>query len=583
MQEKRERIRKEKKTPGLSSLLRPYRAMIFLLLLMAILGNGVNLILPKIIAGGIDGYEKGSGDMGKIIRIFSLATALVFVFTYLQSIIQTFASERVARDLRNRLNAKISVKDHIYLQKTNPSRLLTNLTSDIDSIKLFVSMAIVSIASSIFIIIGVAVLLLTINWRLALVVLGIMPVIAITFFLILRKVRVLFKKSREVIDWLNKVINESILGSAIIRVLNSQQMEYQKFLDANTQAKSLGLSIMRLFAALIPVIGFSANMAVLAILALGGHFVIGGSMTLGDFAAFNSYLALLIFPILIIGFMSNVIAQATASYQRIREVLESPDPVESGSRKDPMRGDILLQDICLSYGGKPALQNISFSIRGGSKTAIIGPTAAGKTQLLYLMTGLLAPDSGSLLYDGYPLGEYEKKSFHSQVGMVFQDSILFNLSLRENIAFSENIPAELMNRAIATAELGDFIDSLPQGLETMVMERGTSLSGGQKQRIMLARALAINPRILLLDDFTSRVDWRTEEKIVANLERNYPGLTLVSVTQKIAPIEKYDEILLLMEAELIARGRHEQLMQTCPEYVQIYDSQRSTSTYELQS
>jgi len=170
---------------------------------------------------------------------------------------------------------------------------------------------------------------------------------------------------------------------------------------------------------------------------------------------------------------------------------------------------------------------------------------------------------------------------HGQVGFVFQDSIIFNLTLRENIAFSKTVSDEDLKKAITTAELKDFIDALPEKLDTVVSERGTSLSGGQKQRIMLARALALNPQVLLLDDFTARVDSNTERKILENVERNYPGITLLSVTQKIASVEDYDQIVLLMEGEVLASGTHGQLMETSPEYVQIYDSQRSTNHYEL--
>jgi ATP-binding cassette subfamily B protein len=211
---------------------------------------------------------------------------------------------------------------------------------------------------------------------------------------------------------------------------------------------------------------------------------------------------------------------------------------------------------------------------------VIGPTAAGKTQLLYLLTGLLAPTSGSVEYDGRGIDEYDKTTLHQQVGFVFQDATIFNLTLRENIGFSTTVTDADLEKAIVTAELKEFVDSLPQKLETVVSERGASLSGGQKQRIMLARALALNPRVLLLDDFTARVDTATERKILENVERNYPGITLLSVTQKIAPVEDYDQIVLLMEGEVIASGTHPQLLATCPEYVQIYDSQRSTRHYE---
>jgi ATP-binding cassette subfamily B protein len=448
---------------------------------------------------------------------------------------------------------------------------------------MFISQAIVSIISSLIIIIGASALLISIDWKLALCVIAIIPIIGITFYVVLKKVRALFFQSRAVVDWLNKVINESILGAAIIRVVNSQQSEYNKFLEANTKARDFGLQILRLFAGLIPVITFTSNMAALTILALGGHFVITGDMTLGNFAAFNSYLSMLIFPILVIGFMSGVIAQATASYQRISNVINSPDAPETGTITTPLKGTIDVKDVNVVYGQMPVLKDISFSVAPGSKIAIIGPTAAGKTQLLYLLTGLIKPTSGSIQFDGHAIDEYKQDVFHQQVGFVFQDSIIFNMSVRENIAFNEKVTDEQLKKAIETAELKDFIQKLPQKLDTVVSERGSSLSGGQKQRIMLARALALNPKILLLDDFTSRVDNNTEQRILDNIEKNYPHLTLISVTQKITTVENYDQIILLMQGEIIASGKHDELLQSSPEYVQILNSQKSTSNYELQS
>ena len=274
-------------------------------------------------------------------------------------------------------------------------------------------------------------------------------------------------------------------------------------------------------------------MASLTILALGGHYVINGSMSLGDFAAFSSYLVILIFPIIIIGFISNFVVQSSVSYARIHDVLNAEETRDTGTITTPLVGNIELQDVSVFYGEKPVLQNVSMELKPGTRTAVIGPTAAGKTQLLYLLTGLIQPTSGTILFDGVGINDYNKESFQHQIGFVFQDSIIFNMSVRENIAFNEKVTPESFAKAIETAELKEFIDALPQGLETIVSERGTSLSGGQKQRIMLARALALDPKILLLDDFTARVDSQTEEKILANVERNYPGITLLSVTQKI--------------------------------------------------
>lgn len=568
------------KGPSVFGLLGAYRSLIFLLLFFALLSNGVNLLLPKIIANGIDAYP-GHYSWTSVMWKFLVAACIIFVFTFLQGLLQTNVSEKVAKDIRSKLAGKISLQSFAYIEEANPSKLLTNLTGDVDAIKMFVSQAIVSIASSIVIIVGACIMLLLINWQLALVIIATIPIIGGAFFIVLKKVRAIFMQSRQVIDRLNKVINESILGAAIIRVINSQQLEYEKFLSANTEAKGLGLSILRLFAWLIPIIVFTANLGGLAILAMGGHLVINNSMSLGDFAAFNSYLSLLIFPILVIGFMSNVIAQATASYQRIHQVLVLAPPPPSGNDISILTGNVSMSHVNVTYGEKPVLKDISFSVNAGSSLAVIGPTAAGKTQLLYLLTGLTKAREGHVEFDGKEIAAYDPVHFYKHIGFVFQDSIVFNLTIRENIAFSDEVTDESLARAIVTAELRDFIDSLPLKLDTVVSERGASLSGGQKQRLMLARALAVNPKILLLDDFTARVDNLTESKIIRNVRQNYPGITLISVTQKIASAAAFDQVILLMEGEIVAVGTHDVLMHSSPEYVQIYNSQQSTSHYEL--
>jgi ATP-binding cassette subfamily B protein len=565
------------------SLLKPYTGMVILLVVFALLGNGINLLIPLIISLAIDGYSNGDLIFRKVIAEFLLAAFLILIFNYLQGVVQTYTSEKAARDLRKQVAGKISQQSYAYILHANPSRLLTNLTSDIDSIKMFISQAVVSITSSVFVIIGTSILLLSINWKLALAVLTIIPLIGGAFYIMLRKVRVLFKKSREIIDWLNRVINESILGATLIRILNSQQQEYRKFLSANTTSRDIGMAILSLFAALIPFITFVSNLAILTVLALGGHFVMTGDMTLGNFAAFNSYISILIFPIIIIGFMSNIIAQASASYRRVQAVLGTHEVIDTGTYSGALSGLIELKNVTVTYGEKPALKDINLKISGGSKAAIIGPTAAGKTQLLYLLTGLIKPVNGEIIFDGCNIDNYQKDSFYRQVGFVFQDSIIFNMSMRENIAFSDEVSDEMLEKAIVTAELKSYVDTLPNKLDTVLSERGTSLSGGQKQRIMLARALALNPCILLLDDFTARVDRRTERKIMENIQLNYPGITILTITQKIASVEHYEQIILLMESEIIAAGTHETLIRTCPEYVQIYNSQRSTSHYDLQS
>lgn len=557
-------------------LLKPYRALVALLVVLGLLGNGLNLVLPGLIGQGINSYAQHQGLSAALLERFFSVVLGVALITSLQSLVQVFASELVARDLRAALADKISRLSWSFVVKRDPARLLTNLTSDVDSIKLFVSQVISSLLSSAVVLIGAGALLLRVNLRLGLAVLSVLPLIGLIFYAVLKKIRPLFSESRAVIDGLNKVVQANIVGAALIRVLDAHAQESEKFGCSNSKALDLGLTILRNFAFMIPAVVFFSNMGSLIILALGGRFVLDGSVALGDIAECNSYLAMVIFPIFVVGFMSNLMVQAQASYDRIEEVLKASEPAPAQRIEQSLRGEVTVEDVRFSYGDKEVLKGVSLSLAAGTRNAIVGPTAAGKSQLLLLMTGLLRPDSGQVLYDG----KYAPEQLARQVGVVFQESALFSGTIKENIAFHPEVSPGGWQRAIAAAELEDLLGSLPQGEDTLVSERGTTLSGGQKQRVTLARALALEPDVLLLDDFTARLDPATEQRVRRNLELSYPGMTVLAVTQRIATVADYDQIFLMMEGEILARGTHQQLLETSPEYAQIYDSQKSTHHYE---
>jgi ATP-binding cassette subfamily B protein len=572
--------KKRPKPPSLAPLLKPYKGQMAILVVLTIASSALGLAVPQVIARAIDAFTGGALDLTSALIQLTALSLGAFVLGNLQNVVQTVSSERVARDLRTRLVDAISRQTYASIDAMTPAKLLTNLTSDVDAIKTFVAQAVAALISSVFVIIGASALLLWLNWKLALAVLLVLPLIGATFFVVLGRVRKLFGLVQGIIDQLNRVLNENIVGAALVRLLDTQAREFTRFVGVNEQARATSMKILRQFAAMIPIITFLANFATLLILTVGGHLVITHDMTLGQFSAFFAYLTILIFPIFIIGFTSMAIGQAQASYLRISTVLNAPPPPARGELSGALSGAIEVRGLTLAYGERKVLKDVSFKIGAGTRTAIAGPTAAGKSQLLYVMTGLLAPTSGQVLYDGRPLEDYRRDEFYAQVGFVFQDSSLFNLTLRENIAFNGAVDEARLDKAIDTAELRHFVDGLPLGLETIVSERGLSLSGGQKQRIMLARALALDPKILFLDDFTARVDLATEAKILANVRRNYPALTLISITQKLAPVEDYDQIILLMEGEGLAAGTHEQLVRSSPEYGQILRSQQSTDAYE---
>lgn len=559
------------------SLAKPYLGFIILVFFISLTANGLNLIAPKIIANTIDSYHKTSFSLQNSLLILSIIAFTIFIFSALQSVLQTYLSERIGRDLRQKLITKISYQPFSFISEITPEKLLTNLTGDIDNIKQVIALGLVQVFSSIIMIVGAGALLISINLKLSLVVLVIIPIIIVVFFTVFSKIRHYFKKAQATIDKLNKTINESIVASSLIRILNSQASELQKFSSVSEEARGIGLSILKLFSSLIPIIGLVANGSIVAVLLLGGRSIVFGTFTIGGFTAFLSYISMLIFPIIVIGFISNVLARSMASFERISTVLYAPVQQHKGRLEKDIKGKVAFKNVSLNYGSKQILKNISFTISAGSRTAVLGPTAAGKTQIFYLLSGLLKKSSGQILIDDIPQSKYSDKCLADQIGLVFQDSSIFNTTIRENINFKNIDNDEYLEKAIQTAELTDFINSISDGLETKIAERGASLSGGQKQRITLARALVTNPKILLLDDFTARVDKQTEEKIFDNLKTNYQGITQILITQQISSIIDFDQIILVMEGEILAIGTHQELLKTSLEYQQIYNSQKSIS------
>lgn len=567
----------EAKQETLVSFLKDFKLLIFAVVLLSLIVNVLTLILPRINARVIDSLQNLTYNKDEALMLFGVITTVILILTLVQNVLSSITAEKIAAELRKQLVNKISRQSFSYVNQVTTSKLLTNLTADVDAVKQFINQGIVFAFAAVVQLIGSIILLLSINWRLAIPILLTIPVLGVAFMFIFGRLEKYFAQAQEVIDKLNRVINETIVGSALVRVLNGHKFEDAKFLVSNNEARDIGTKIVNGFAGLIPIINVVVNVSFLVVLGYGGIQVIEGGLSAGDFSAFFSYIFIFIFPIVMLGFIAGSIGRAFATYTRLREVLDAEEPKPNGDLKSEIKGSVELKAVTLDIDNKRILEDINLTVKPQTRVGIIGPTAAGKTQIFYLITGLIQPNSGEILVDGKPISEYDSNSLYSQMGMVFQDSIIFNTTLRENIAFrSGEVSDEEIWKAIETAELKDFVDTLPNGLDEKISERGTSLSGGQKQRLTLARALALNPKILLLDDFTARVDINTEKKIFQNLANNYPEITIIAITQKIKSIEEFDNVVLVMEGELVASGTHAELLKNSLEYQQIYKSQQRT-------
>ncbi len=563
------------------TFLKPYIGWTIVLIIFLFLSNGATLLIPRILGASIDNFSKNGANYNITGDLWLLAGIAVgvLILTLLQIIISVYVSERVAKDLRADLIRKIVSQPISFVNKRESSDLFTNITSDTEQVKDIISQGFASVFSAIIILIGSVILLFSINVKLAFIAILSLPLIIGVFVFIFKNISSLFRAAQEILGNINKVINESVLGAMLIRVLNAQSYENSKFEEVNTKGRDIGFKITNLFASLIPAINLVSNFAIISIIWFGGRQVMVEDLTLGEFSAFISYFNLLITPIFILGFVSSFISRGLVSLSRIQEVLQAPEAPaidESTLIRQEVKGNIVFDKVCYEIDGKSLLKDISFAINSQTKNAIIGPTGSGKSLILSLLTGLIQPSGGQILIDDIPLNQWDPKYIFKTMGLVFQESILFNSSLTDNIVFNQSISEEELQKALNTTNVSEIIENLPNKLATQISERGTNLSGGQKQRIMLARALVRSPKILLLDDFTARVDMKTEKEIISSLFTNYPDITLISITQKIEPIQDYDQIIVIMEGELLATGIHTELLKSSIEYTQIWQSQQTT-------
>lgn len=572
---------KQKSKPNNSNtifkFLKPFRNSIILVVILSLALNLLTLTLPRIASRGIDDLIFSRFNSTDFTIVFGGVILLILILGVILSILGNIVSEQIAASLRKQIINSISHQSFGFVSKVSVSRILTSINSDVEAVKNLISQGIVVLFASIVLLFGSAISLLSINWQLAVPVLLIIPALLISFTFIFGKLGKLFTKSQENIDGLNRVINESIVGSALVRVLNSVSEEDKKFDEFNLKSKDITLKIVYGFAFLVPIISLLSGLAGVAVLWFGGNAIIDGSLSIGDYQAFFSYIGTFITPVLTIGFLGTVFGRAFASYKRILEISEAKVEKYSGEKNIEVSGDIKFENVTLQYGERLVLKDVSFHIQQGTRNAIVGPTASGKTQLIYLIAGLMQPTEGVIKFNNFDIKDLDIEAIQNQMGIVFQDSIIFNASFKENIIFDNQISDESLQKAISTAELHDLLETLPQGINTIISERGTSLSGGQKQRLTLARALVQEPKVLLLDDFTARVDINTEKRILENIQKNYSNTTLISVTQKIKPVEDFDQVILIMEGEILATGKHSYLIENSVEYRQIYNSQQSAN------
>ena len=510
------------------------------------------------------------------IVIFALLRGL---FSFLQAFWAEKNSQSVAYDLRNDLYAKIQELSFAYHDKNQTGQLMIRATDDVEKVRLFIGQGLLQLVGAVILLSGTVIILFSSNVSLAWTAMPILPVAIVLFGVFAGLSQPLFTKVQIKLSALNTVLQENLAGVKVIKAFTREKEQQVKFRAAADDTMNQSIAVSRLFTFLFPLVFLVANLGQASILYVGGKQIIAGTLTIGAWQEFSLYLMYLFFPIMMFGMIVTQMGQAAASADRIFEILDAKSDIvdKPGASKLPaVNGNVKFENVTFRYvgGGEPVLKNVSFEAKPGETIALLGATGSGKTSIINLLPRFYDPNEGRITIDGHDLRDVTLDSLRSQIGIVLQETTLFSGTIRENIAFGKpEATLEEIQAAAKSAAAHDFIMSFPEGYDTHVGERGTTLSGGQKQRVAIARALLLDPRILILDDSTSSVDVATESHIQAALETLMKGRTSFVIAQRISTVMNADKILVLEKGEIVAQGKHAQLMEEEPIYAEIYNSQ----------
>jgi ATP-binding cassette subfamily B multidrug efflux pump len=501
------------------------------------------------------------------------------VFAFLQAYWAEKNSQAVAFDLRNDLFAKIQRLSFSYHDRNQTGQLMIRATDDVEKVRLFLGQGLIQLVGAVILLTGTLIIIFSTNAKLAIVTVWILPVALVLFFIFGSVARPLFTRIQQKLSILNTTLQENMAGIKVIKSFTREKSERVKFGQQADQLMRQQIVVSRVFAFLIPVIFLVANLGQATTLYAGGIQIVHGTLTIGDWQEFSLYLIFMFLPIAQFGFIITQFSQASASAARIFEILDAKNDVTDKPEAIPLptvEGHIKFENVGFRYfgAGDPVLKNVSFDTLPGQVVALLGATGSGKTTIINLLPRFYDPTEGRITIDGHDLRDLSLQSLRAQIGIVLQETTLFLGTIRDNIAFGKtNAAQEDIIAAAKAAAAHDFIMEFPDGYDTRVGERGTTLSGGQKQRIAIARALLLNPHILILDDSTSSVDLSTEAQIQEALDKLMKGRTSFVIAQRISTVMNADLILVMDKGQVVARGRHSELMEESEIYAEIYNSQ----------
>ena len=513
--------------------------------------------------------------------IFILILILSFGFNFLQVYAMEYTGQRVMHDLRMRVFGHIQRLSLSFFDRTPVGRLVTRITNDVQNLHEMVTIIFTYLFKDIFLLVGIIVVLIKINWELALVCFSLLPLIVYITFSFSSKARDAFREVRLKIAKINATLQENFSGIKVVQIFNRERENYRRFKVLNHENYLANMRQIRIFALFVPIIEIVGTMAIALLIWYGGGKVISNTLSLGTLVAFLSYLRMFFQPIRDISEKYNIMQSAMASTERIFHVLDNREMIPEPSSPQSIagiRGDIEFRNVTFSYAGdEVVLRDISFNVREGETVAIVGATGAGKTSIISLLERFYEPQRGQILIDGVDIRELETSFLRSQIGLVLQDVFLFAGDIRSNIQLgNEGLSQDDIERIVRYVNADRFIQKLPKGLEEDVKEGGSTLSAGERQLLAFARALAVNPKILILDEATSSVDTETERLLQDALRKLMQGRTSIIIAHRLSTIQRADRIIVMHKGRIREMGTRAQLMARKGFYYEFYRLQYKT-------